>query len=284
MRAGVRLSTPSEIASARLELHLASASGNVFGYLWADEAKDCSGQDYAKILCPKGRGFGLDGLFLMQRAGSGPWTLEHWDSDGSKSFCSNGSRAALSIAGAPDGALVEAISSGERILLRRDGAEVGIRMPEGEGFGLRPVPIPTALPAGFGWIGNPQLVLRVPSVAEVDLPAFAPPLRYHAALPSGTNVNVVEVTGPGEARIRSWERGVEGETLCCGTGSAVAAAWLAQTEGLHSWRMLTAGNETVRVDLRLNPDGAWRDLWLSGPVRRLGVVHPDPSLLLGFHR
>jgi diaminopimelate epimerase len=262
-----------------LDLHLASAAGNVFGYLWADEAKDCLGEDYAKILCPRGRGFGLDGLFLMQRPETGPWLLEHWDTDGSKSFCSNGSRAALAISGAPQNPIVDVISSGEEIRLRRVGDEVGIRMPEGAGFGMRPTPVPTALPAGFGWIGNPQLVLRVPSVAAVDLAVVAPPLRHHAALAGGTNVNVVEVLAPGEARIRSWERGVEGETLCCGTGSAVAAAWLTRTEGVSVWRLHTASGETVKVELSLDPDGAWRDLWLSGPVRRLGTVHPDPVLL-----
>jgi len=151
-------------------------------------------------------------------------------------------------------------------------------MPEGEGFGLRPVPMPMDHPAGFGWVGNPQLVLRVPSVAKVDLPAFAPPLRYHPAIPGGTNVNVVEVIAPGEARIRSWERGVEGETLCCGTGSAVAAAWLAHAEGPTDWRFHTAGGEDIFVTLVPEAGGAWRDLWLSGPVRLLGRVVPDPSL------
>ncbi len=263
-----------------MELHLAAASGNVFGYLWAEEAKDCSGEDYAKILCPRGHGFGLDGLFLMQRPGTGPWVLEHWDTDGSKSFCSNGSRAALAISGAPSESLITVISSGEEILLRRTVTEIGIRMPQGDGFGLRGVPMPTELPAGFGWIGNPQLVVRVPSVAAVDLPTFAPPLRHHVALKGGTNMNVVEVHQPGEASIRSWERGVEGETLCCGTGCAVAAAWLAKTEGISEWRFHTASGETVRVELTLEESGAWQNLWLSGPVRRLGVVRPDPSLLL----
>jgi diaminopimelate epimerase len=267
-----------------LELQLASASGNVFGYLWSDEVKDCCGEDYAKILCPKGRGFGLDGLFLMQRSRPGIWVMDHWDSDGSKSFCSNGSRAALAIHGAPETTLVEVRSNGEHILLSRDEAGVGIRMPEGTGFGLRAVPVPLMTPAGFGWIGNPQLVLRVPSVAEVDLPVLAPPLRHHAAIPGGTNVNVVEVVAPGQARIRSWERGVEGETLCCGTGCAVAAAWLASTEGVHVWRLHTAGGETLKVELDLHADGRWRDLWLSGPVRRLGMVSPDPSLFMGLRR
>jgi diaminopimelate epimerase len=234
---------------------------------------------YAKALCPKGRGFGLDGLFLMQRSPSGPWLLEHWDVDGSKSFCSNGTRAFLAISGAPEGGLIPVLSSGESIHLQRHGRTVGIRMPEGAGFGLRPLPIHVEEPAGFGWIGNPQLVVRVPSVADVDLPAFATPLRHHAAIPGGTNVNVVEVLAPGEARIRSWERGVEGETLCCGTGCAVAAAWLARVEGITSWRFHTAGGEAVRIELALDETGAWRDLWLSGPVLRLGVVHPDPLLL-----
>jgi diaminopimelate epimerase len=187
----------------------------------------------------------------------------------------------LIIPGAPEGATVEVVSNGERIQLRREDGGVGIRMPEGEGFGLREVPVPTlGLPAGFGWIGNPQLILRVPSAAAIDLPVFAPPLRHHPALRGGTNVNVVEVVAPGEARIRSWERGVEGETLCCGTGCAVAAAWLASIDGVESWRLHTRGGDQVRVRLALEQDGAWRDLWLSGPVLRIGVARPDPSLLL----
>lgn len=153
-------------------------------------------------------------------------------------------------------------------------------MPEGAGFGLRTVPVPVEGPAGFGWIGNPQLIMRVPSVAAVDLAVFAPPLRHHPAITGGTNVNVVEVLAPGEARIRSWERGVEGETLCCGTGCAVAAAWLAHTEGDMAWRLHTASGEVVSVTLDLDAEGGWRELWLSGPVQNLGIVQPDPSLLL----
>lgn len=265
-----------------MELFLASASGNVFGYLWDDEANCWSGERWARIMCPRGHGFGLDGLFLMQRPGQGPWVLDHWDADGSKSFCSNGSRAALMLPGAPGASEVEAMSNGERILLRRKGSLVGIRMPEGAGFGLQRVPVETEFPAGYGWIGNPQLVVRVPSVSEVDLPVFAPPLRHHAGIPGGTNVNLVEVLGHGEARIRSWERGVEGETLCCGTGCAVAAAWLAREEGIGSWRLKTAGGEEVVVSLALDQVGGWHDLWLSGQVRRLGTVHPDPALLQGL--
>lgn len=204
--------------------------------------------------------------------------------DGSKSFCANGSRAALAVPGAPDAPLIEVVSNGERILLRHDGEGVGIRMPEGKAFGLRPLPMATDFPAGFGWIGNPQLILRVPTVAAVDLAVMAPPLRHHEAVPGGTNVNVVEVVAPGEARIRSWERGVEGETLCCGTGCAVSAAWLAQTEGTLAWCLHTAGGEAVHVSLELDAEGAWQELWLAGAVQRLGTTLPDPSVLLRLQR
>ena len=268
-----------------MKLHLASAAGNVFGYLWADEAPaDFDGPAWARALCPRGRAFGLDGLFLLERPAEGIWRMEHWDLDGAHTFCSNGTRAAFALEGAPENSALEVHSSGESVRLRRGASGIGLRMPEGEGTGLRPVPLPVfgalgGRPATHGLVGNPQLVVEVPSVAEVDLAAFAPPLRRHAAFRGGTNVNVLEVTGEREARIRSWERGVEGETLCCGTGCAVAAAWLAHRTGRPSWSLLTAGGERVAVELEPLPGGGWRELWLSGPVRRIGEATPDKALL-----
>ena len=73
---------------------------------------------------------------------------------------------------------------------------------------------------------------------------------------------------------------MEGETLCCGTGCAVAAAWLAHTDGTSAWRLHTAGGDVVTVTLELDTRGVWRELWLTGPVRDLGIVHPEPSQLL----
>ncbi len=265
-------------------VQIASAAGNIFGYVWADEAPgDFDGPAWARALCPRGKAFGLDGLFLVDRPGSGPWRMEHWDLDGAHTFCSNGTRAALGLEGAPAAATLEAVSSGESVLLRRDGHGIGIRMPEGEGTGLRPVPMPVwgalgGRPAAFGLVGNPQLVVEVPKVAEVDLAAFAPPLRHHKAFPEGSNINVVELLGEHEARIRSWERGVEGETLCCGTGCAVAAAWLAQRTGRARWVLRTASGESVAIELEPRPGGFWKELWLSGPVRRIGEAAPDAAL------
>lgn len=263
-------------------LTLASASGNAFAYAWADEVPTSfDGKRWAKILCPKGEGLSLDGLFLAHRPEPGvPWVLEHWDADGAYSFCGNGTRAALALPGAPEGGAIETLSSGERVQLRREPAGVGLRMPAGPGFGLVPSPLRRPEPQACAWIGNPQLILEVPDVHAVDFARFAPPLRHDPAFPAGTNVSIVSLTGPGEARIRSWERGVEGETLCCGTGCAAAGAWLTRRTGIPRWRLQPAGRDPVQVEADLAEDGTWRELWLSGPVRLLGAFEPGPALPL----
>lgn len=266
---------------------IASASGNIFAFAWAgDLPATFDGPGWARILCAKGSGLGLDGLFRLHAPEPGkPWVMDHWDADGAFSFCSNGSRAALALPGAPEQEFVDAISSGEAIRLRRHTGgphlQIGIRMPEGPGFGLKALPIPLKEAAAFGLVGNPQLVIEVEDVDSVDLASYAPPLRHHPAFPEGTNVNILQPTGEGTARIRSWERGVEGETLCCGTGCAVAAAWMAQRTGLSSLRLQPKGDDPVDVSVEMKEDGSWRELWLSGRVRSIASVLPDASLGLG---
>jgi diaminopimelate epimerase len=260
-----------------VSVHLASASGNAFAYVWADEAgPGFDGPAWARALGAKGLGLALDGMFLLSRPRPGtPWAIDHWDSDGSSTFCSNGSRAALAVPGAPAGEAVQLLSNGLSLSLRRDSTGVGLRMPEGPEFGLREAGIDCPFPHAFGWIGNPQLVIEHPDVEGLDLASFAPPLRHHPALPEGANVNVLHVVEPGVARIRSWERGVEGETLCCGTGCAVAGAWLAQRSGVRRWTFQPAGPDPVTVELDGLESGAWRGLWLSGPLRYAGVLSPS---------
>jgi len=260
-------------------IHLASASGNAFAYVWEDEAGPAfEGPRWARILGAKDMGLALDGLFLVSPPRPGaPWKMDHWDADGSYSFCGNGSRAALAIPGAPSGDRVEVLSNGLTVVLRADDAGIGIRMPEGAEFGLRESGIDCPFPHAYGWIGNPQLVIEHPDVAGVDLTGFAPSFRHHAAFPEGANVNVLQVEADGLARIRSWERGVEGETLCCGTGCAVAGAWLAMRSGLMRWTLRPAGPDPVTVEVESLESGAWHGLWLSGPVRYAGAL---PTSLL----
>lgn len=262
-------------------LTVAAASGNVFGYLWADEVPPSfDGPRWAKLLCPRGEGFGLDGLFLLQRPEPGKtWQMDHWEPDGSHTFCSNGTRAAATLlSNAPQGVL-EASVSGQLVQLRVDAQGIGLRLAEGPAYGLQSSPLALAFPHALGWTGTPHLVLEMADVNGVDLPIFAPPLRFHPALEQGANISIIQILGPGLVRIRSWERGVEGETLCCGQGCAVAGAWLAERSGRKQWEFQPVGRDSVSVSVDAMHEGRWSGLWICGPAHLLGVVVPSPTLV-----
>ena len=262
-------------------LWIAAASGNVFAYVWAKEVpRHLSGSELAKALCPRGRGLGLDGLFVLQPWTEGePWEMDHWEPDGSRTFCSNGTRAAVSLLPAGVQGDLEARVSGELVRLCVGADIVGLQLAEGAEHRIQSMLLPLELPHAFGWTGTPHLVVEVPDVDRVNLAEFAPPLRRHPDLSEGANVSIIQITGLGHARIRSWERGVEGETLCCGQGCGVAGAWLAQRTGTTAWEFQPAGEDPVQVSLEGLVEGRWSGLWLAGPVRRIGTFEPDPILV-----
>jgi len=72
--------------------------------------------------------------------------------------------------------------------------------------------------------GVPHAVVFVPDLEVLDIAAHYPQIRYHETFPKGANVNFVQVTGPDAISIRTYERGVEGETLSCSTGAIASAA------------------------------------------------------------
>jgi diaminopimelate epimerase len=259
---------------------LASASGNVFAFAWENEqGEPFDGPAIAGRICPRGAGLGLDGVFLLGPPKIGEaWVIEHWDSDGSRSFCSNGTRTAAALLPDEFQGLIEACSSGEAVLLDRRGLDVGLRLSEGEAFKLMDPPANLPYPAIYAWTGTPQLILQVGDVDSIDLSAFAPPLRFHPELPFGANVSVLQVISPGAAKIRTWERGVEGETLSCGQGAAAAVAWLAEQSGIKAWEIQPRGIDKLSLTVGGLCRRRWSELWLRGPVRVLGEIALGPSL------
>jgi diaminopimelate epimerase len=118
-------------------------------------------------------------------------------------------------------------------------------------------------------VGVPHLVVftsgRAP-LDRIDLSAVAPRLRHHPALPEGANVHLVERAAGGGLAVRSWERGVEGETLGCGSG-VVASAVVASRRGIvPPVTLRTRSGEDLVVDFRLG-EGVARDVTLTGDAR-----------------
>jgi diaminopimelate epimerase len=124
--------------------------------------------------------------------------------------------------------------------------------------------------------GIPHFVLFVEDPANAPLERWGPALRRHPVFgDSGTNVNLARVDG-GRLFLRTWERGVERETLCCGSG-AVAAAFAARQSGAgRTVEVVPTGGIPVRVELP-GPAQAPERAVLEGEARVLFRGDIDPE-------
>jgi len=125
--------------------------------------------------------------------------------------------------------------------------------------------------------GVPHAVIFVDSVEEIDLQHLGPKIRYHSFFPKGTNVNVVQKLNQSSIRIRTYERGVEAETLACGTGTVAAA--LAAAHELHIASPLTVHVQSGEcVLITFSPD--WKTIVMEGPAQYVGkgVFHSTLSI------
>jgi diaminopimelate epimerase len=250
--------------------------GNDFLVFLADgRALDAEDRERLSRLCRRGLSVGADGALFVVPDGAGRVRLDYYNADGGlASFCANGTRCAARFA-------ADRRLTPSRLVLGTGWGDVEASVaPEGVTLSLpvvgspgEPVPIagdglpPAATPIE---VGVPHLVLFVDAGLEhLDLPRLAPPLRRHPAMPSGANVNFVRVEGPGRLAIRTWERGVEGETLSCGSG-VVASAIVAAASGRTgaSVSCATQSGVTLRVDLA-NPGEGLRGPRLFGDAREI---------------
>ncbi len=237
-------------------------------------------------ICDRRMGAGADGFVILTPAETpGEIRFEFLNNDGSRAgMCGNAAlcstRLAVFLEIAPAEGMTLLTDSGRvRTRCTGPGHMAEIMLPD---FDL-PVPVevePRAGESGFylATVGVPHLVVVTEDVAAVDIMGRGRELRFHPASgPAGANVNFISgpQNGSGEPwRIRTYERGVEGETLACGTGT-VAAAFVADQLGRHP---LPAEWQTVR-GIRLGVSGARQgskgtNAWLLGEGRLVyaGVV------------
>jgi diaminopimelate epimerase len=124
--------------------------------------------------------------------------------------------------------------------------------------------------------GVPHAVLFVRSVRSVDVAKQGRAIRYHSAFaPSGTNVNFVEIGRGNRILVRTYERGVEGETLACGTGVVASSILSNLRRRLRSPILVTTrGGDDLRVGFSME-NGHARKVTLQGPARIVytGVIH-----------
>ena len=115
--------------------------------------------------------------------------------------------------------------------------------------------------------GVPHAVLYVPDADQAMVMSLGPEIRRHAHFgPRGTNVNFVQVLGPNHIRVRTFERGVEGETLACGTGVSACAMVSARVHKFNSpVKVQVQGGDRLEVSFQAN-GGEFDDVRLTGPA------------------
>ena len=175
-----------------------------------------------QVLCRRKFGIGSDGLMkIWQGDESGLIHIDFYNPDGSVSFCGNGSRCAVQFARdlgwIDDNCHFEAFDGRHYAFI-----ENGVVWIEMFSHGA-----PETI-GGQVYVntGAPHVAVEVPDTAAVNLSELARPIRWDErfAATGGTNVNVFEVIGPDRIRMRTFEKGVEAETLSCGTGVTACAS------------------------------------------------------------
>jgi diaminopimelate epimerase len=246
-----------------------SGSGNDFVAL-AEPAAD-PGPEQIRAWCRRGISLGADGVFVLRRAAA-EIAMTYWNAGGDAAdLCLNGTRCAAQLAfhlGWAHGAVRVRTGAGAFLARRVDAARVALEL-DVEVAPPRQLTLDLDGASHLGWrvmVGVPHLVLAWPGdLAAAPVVELGRPLRHHAAFqPAGTNVNFVDFDGSRHLRVRTYERGVEDETLSCGTGAVAAAA-----VGLRLGRLAAPVTVATRggFDLVVDRDPATERFTLAGDAR-----------------
>lgn len=222
-------------------------------------------------LCDRRRGIGADGVLLLERHERLDFRMRYHNADGGVAeFCGNGARClarfALSLGLGNAGEVRFATGAGEKRAYSLPDGRIALAFgPVDEGAPLTLEAAGRTFTARKVGAGVPHLVVPVPAVNAVPFADWAPALRSHPALgPAGANVDFVERLADGRVAMRTWERGVEGETLACGSGAIASALW-ALLEGAGSpVTVRTAGGDDLVVEW--HESAAGREAILIGPA------------------
>jgi diaminopimelate epimerase len=260
-----------------------TGSGNDFVML---DGRVCTPADWSvedmQAICARGTGIGADGLvFVGPGTHAGAARMIYYNSDGSHAnMCGNAALCSTTLAAHLG------IGGAEGIELETDAGTYQSRTagPGRAELHLAPIDAPRAVAglelvagerqAALGRVGVPHLVVVVDDVDQVALMDRGRALRFDRALaPDGANVNFIS-GADGAWRMRTYERGVEGETLACGTG-AVAAGCAIEEWGLGGLPIDIQSRSGRVLTIRATKHGAgYDDVWLTGEGRMVfrGVI------------
>ena len=252
--------------------------------------------ELAKKVCSHRMSVGGDGLILIERSRRADFRWRLFNADGSEAeFSGNGARCAARFAYlkklAPQRMRFETLAglieaemvpggSGRSAKAERDAPAVKVRFPDPAGLRLhmRVSVNGVEREAHFLDTGVPHCVYLVDDPDTVDVEGIGRPTRYHELFqPAGTNVNFIQVLDPHRIRIRTYERGVEDETLACGTG-AIASALIASRVAKVESPVTLIPQSGLELTVYFGTHGdRFTDVYLQGDARAVydGRMLPD---------
>ncbi|MCW0220885.1 MAG: diaminopimelate epimerase [Prosthecobacter sp.] len=226
-------------------------------------------------LCDRHRGIGADGLLCVEPATEGgDFKMRYYNADGSEAeMCGNGARCF--------GRFINRLHEDKLSLVRFE-TLAGMISAEFEGDQVRinmsaphSLNLAASLPVAEGTLsvhslntGVPHAVVFVEDLETVPVREWGAALRYHEAFkPKGTNANFAKEISPGNIAIRTYERGVEDETLACGTGMvACALIYHELTGALSPISVRVKGGETLKVGFSELSPHEYTEVTLFGPA------------------
>lgn len=239
--------------------------------------------EFIRNVCRRKMSVGADGLILIEPSEKADFRWRFFNSDGSLAeMCGNGARCAARFAYLND-------IAGESLAFETQAGIINGQVKDGGAKVKIPNPKDLRLDYAIGLkngpltvssinTGVPHVVVMQDSIEEVDVFGLGREIRYHDAFaPAGTNVNFVCTQNTGQLAIRTYERGVEDETLACGTGS-IASALVAslKTDWPSPISLMTRSGEMLTIYFHEN-NQVFTDVYLEGDARLIYTAELNPD-------
>jgi len=239
---------------AAVRLTKMSGAGNDFVVLGPDDGRPLVGDaQWVRRVCRRRLSVGADGVLLVEPSGPDRVRVEFRNPDGSPAFCGNGTRCAARYARLQgwvgDKMVLETAAGEVQAEIREE--RVRLTLPSPRDLGRANIEFGGENLTGRQIdAGVPHFVVDVDDLDEAPLELWGPPVRRHVQFGSaGANLDLVERVSNDRIRIRTWERGVEGETLACGSGAVAAALAVRLTGGPEALAVVPASGVTLQIRL-----------------------------------
>jgi len=257
-----------------LRFHKMNGAGNDFIVIDNRQLDSNLTQGQIKALCDRHRGIGADGLLAVEPAEKGAdYRFRYYNADGGEAeMCGNGARCFGQYTAQLDNTPTQTVSF-ETIAgtLKADLIGENVKIAMSDPFDMErnlPFMIEGLTTIDSLNTGVPHTVAYVNDLQSLDVIKAGAAIRYHGHFaPKGTNANFAEILSQGHIAIRTYERGVENETLACGTGMVACAIMHHILHGADSpVKVDVKGGDTLEIGFEPHADGGFTNVTLCGPA------------------